>query len=286
MTSKASVRFIFLTILIDMIGLGLVIPILPDIVRRFSDDPAFISRYYGYFMSVYALMQFFASPILGTLSDRFGRRPILLVSLLGAGLDYILMACSPNLWILFIGRIISGLTGASMTVASSYIADVSDDSSRSANFGMIGAAFGIGFIIGPVLGGVLGSIGPAIPFFAAAFLNLVNFAFGYFVLPESLPVSARRNVMLAKLNPFGSIWQVLKPSPVSAFIWMYIMLYLAGQVHPSNWTIYTETKFGWTSFHVGLSLMVVGITIAFSQGFMTEIVIRRWGEIQALSRES
>jgi DHA1 family tetracycline resistance protein-like MFS transporter len=144
-SKKASVHFVFITILLDSLGIGLLIPVLPDVIRRFGTDPTFVNDYYGYFISVYALMQFVASPILGALADRFGRRPILLFSLLGAGLDYILMAFAPTLWILFLGRVISGLTGASMTVASSYMADVSDDSSRSANFGLIGAAWGVGF---------------------------------------------------------------------------------------------------------------------------------------------
>ena len=207
--SKASIVFIVITILLDAIGIGIVIPILPDVIRRFGSDPSFVSTYFGYFISVYALMQFLASPLLGSLSDRFGRRPVLLVSLLGAGLDYILMAFAPSMIFLFIGRIISGLTGASMTVASSYIADISDDHNRTSNFGLIGASFGVGFIVGPALGGFVGSYGHQWPFLLASFLSLSNFVFGLFILPESLPIDKRRNVEIARMNPFKSIGKIL-----------------------------------------------------------------------------
>ena len=175
--------FIFITILLDAIGIGIVIPILPEVIRRFGNNEIFVNTYFGYFISVYAFMLFIASPFLGYLSDRFGRRPVLLVALCGAGFDYLLMAFAPNLLILFIGRIFSGLSGASMSVAASYIADVSNDSNRTSNFGMIGAAFGVGFVVGPALGGLVGSFGHNWPFILAAGLSLTNFIFGYFVLP-------------------------------------------------------------------------------------------------------
>lgn len=257
-------------------------PVFPEVIRRFGHDPSFVNHYFGYFISVYALMQFLASPILGSLSDRFGRRPVLLVSLLGAGLDYILMALAPTMGILFAGRIISGLTGASMTVASSYMADISDDSNRSANFGMIGAAFGLGFIIGPGLGGLLGHYGYQAPFIGAAVLNLLNFVFGYFILPESLPAEHRRKILLGKLNPFHSLLKVLKPSAMGILVWVYMLVYLAGQSHPSIWTLYTQYKYGWTAFQVGLSLSAVGIMIAVGQGYLTRIVIPKLGEVRTL----
>ncbi len=278
----ASVQFIFITILLEWIGNGIVIPILPDVIRRFGHGPDFVNHYFGYFVSVYALMQFLASPVLGSLSDRFGRRPVLLFSLLGAGLDFILMAMAPNLAILFLGRIISGLTGAGMTVATSYIADVSEDHNRAANFGLIGAAIGLGFIIGPVLGGVFGNIHPLAPFWVAAVLNLINFAFGYFVLPESLPASQRRKISWRQLNAFASLKKVLRPSPVLGFIMVYFLSFLAGQVHPSIWTLYTQLKFQWTAFEVGLSLSVVGLSVAFCSGYLTRVLIPKWGEFKAL----
>lgn len=281
-SKSASVRFIFITVLLEWIGHGIVIPILPDVIRRFGHGPDFVNHYYGYFVSAYALMQFLMSPVLGSLSDRYGRRPVLLLSLLGAGLDFILMALAPNLWILFLGRIISGMTGAGITVASSYMADISDDSNRAANFGMIGAAIGLGFIIGPVLGGVFGNMGPLVPFWVAAGLNLINFAFGLFVLPESLPKEKRRLIQLKQLNPLSSLLKVLKPSPVIGLIWVYFFLYLAGQVHPSIWTLYTQLKFNWTAFEVGMSLSFVGLSIAFAQGYLTRVFIPKWGEYKAL----
>jgi DHA1 family tetracycline resistance protein-like MFS transporter len=276
-------KFIFSTILLDSVGLGLLIPVLPDVLRRFSSDPAVISQSYGYFIGLYALMQFLASPVLGSLSDRFGRRPILLVSLLGAGLDYIFMAFAPTLPLLFVGRVISGLTGASMTVAGSYMADISDDSNRSANFGVIGGAWGIGFVAGPALGGLLSGLGPKAPFLAAAALNLLNFCFGLFVLPESLDAAHRRELSLKKLNPFASLAKVLKPSPILPLVWVFFILFLAGQVHPINWTLYTELKFGWNARDVGWSLSLVGLCFGLSNVFLTRALIPKLGEARALS---
>lgn len=281
-TAKTSLSFIFATILLDCLGVGIIIPTLPDVVRRLTADPSAVNDYYGYFISSYAVMQFFASPVLGSLSDRFGRRPVLLVSLAGTALDYLMMAFAPNLILLFIGRMISGLSGASFTVATSYIADVSDDSNRAANFGLIGAAFGIGFIIGPMLGGFLGQWGPTFPFIGAAILNLLNFAFGLFVLPESLPPESRRPFGATGLNPFLSLKKVLRPSPILILIGAYGLQMLSSQVHPSIWVLYTEHRFEWTPFHVGLSLAFVGLTAVIVQGYLARLLIPRLGEERAL----
>lgn len=275
------VQFIFFTIFLDALGIGLLIPVLPDILRRFTQDPGEITRYYGYFLSAYAAMQFLASPILGSLSDRFGRRPVLLVSLLGAGIDYLFMAFAPSLVLLFIGRIISGLTGASMTVASSYMADISTDDDRSKNFGLIGAAWGLGFIIGPVLGGLFQQLGPSGPFLVAAALNIMNFGFGYFILPESLAKIHRRPLRWRGLNPFLSVIKILKPSPVTAAVWVYFLLFFAGQVHPVNWTLYTENRFGWTAWQVGISLAAVGVCNAATQALLPRYMIPRLGELKS-----
>jgi DHA1 family tetracycline resistance protein-like MFS transporter len=276
----AHLKFIFITIFIDMLGIGLIIPILPELIRHFVADPKDANQYFGYFISIYAFIQFFASPALGALSDRYGRRPVLLVSLLGAAIDYIVMAFSPTILILFIGRVIAGLSGASLTVASAYIADISDEKNRSANFGMIGAAFGLGFIVGPALGGLIGSYGWRYPFLAAAFLNFCNFLFGYFVLPESIKNGARRKIELKNLNPISSLTKILKSTDrhILGLIFIYTLLVFSNQVHPSNWTLYTQLKFGWSTRDVGLSLSVVGLSIAIVQGGLTRIIIPRLGE--------
>lgn len=277
-TSKKSIYFIFATIVLDMIGIGLIIPVLPDVIRRFISDPGEVSSVFGYFIATYAVMQFVASPILGALSDQFGRRPILLGSLLGAGIDYIFMAFAPSLSLLFVGRMISGLTGASMTVANSYIADVSDDSNRANNFGMIGAAFGIGFILGPIIGGLLGHFGPQMPFIGAAILNILNFLFGIFILPESLKIENRRKIQLGKINPFSTIAKTMRIPGMVVFVFTYALMFLAGNVHPSIWTLYTETKFGWNSIQVGVSLSFVGLIYGLSQSILTKKLVPLWGE--------
>lgn len=276
------IRLIFITMMIDMIGLGLMIPILPDLIRRFNDDPTFVSVYFGFFIASYALMQFFAAPVLGALSDRFGRRPILLLSLFGAGIDYIIMAFAPNLTILFIGRIIAGITGGSLTVANSYVADISTDENRAANFGLLGAAFGIGFIVGPLMGGLFGHIHPALPFLVAAAINLGNAALAYFFLPESLPRRARRRVAVAAINPFRLVIAILKPSPVLLLVVLYGALHLIQNVHPANWTLYTEHKFGWSPLDVGISLAAFGVIFAASQVLFTRYAVPRLGEKRAL----
>jgi DHA1 family tetracycline resistance protein-like MFS transporter len=281
--SQAKMTFIFVTILLDAIGIGLVIPILPEVIRRFGTNETFVSSYYGYFISIYAFMLFIASPFLGSLSDRFGRRPVLLMSLCGGGLDYLLMAFAPSLTILFIGRIISGLSGASMTVAASYIADVSTNENRTANFGMIGAAFGIGFVIGPAIGGLVGSFGHNWPFIIAAALSLTNFAFGLFVLPESLPESKRKlKIDRSKLNPFKSVINALFYSPTAILVWAYFLVNLAGQSHPSIWALYTNYKFGWSTLEIGISLTVVGLAFGTGQGVTTRIVVPKIGELKAV----
>lgn len=280
---KKTIWFIFVTVLIDAIGIGLLIPVFPAVMRRFLSDATAVSEYFGYFIGVYAFMQFFFSPVLGALSDKYGRKPILLISLAGAGLDYVFMAFAPTLPLLFVGRVIAGMTGANHTVASSYMADISDDRNRAANFGMIGAAWGLGFVLGPMLGGLLGTLGATAPFLAAAALNILNFLFGLFALPESLPPERRRHVDVKKLNPLRSIWSTLKPSPISGMAWIFFFLFVAGNVHPVNWTLYTQLKFQWTPFQVGMSLSFIGFMIALVQGGLTRIAIPRLGEGRAVT---
>lgn len=277
---QASIIFIFITIVLDMIGIGLIIPTLPDVMKRFVTSPDLVTQYFGYFISLYAFMQFIASPLLGAISDFFGRRSILLVSLFIAAIDYLLMAFAPTLQILFIGRIISGLTGANITVAMAYIADISTEENRSKNFGFIGAAFGLGFIIGPAIGGLIGSYGSQYPFILAAALNAINFLFGLFILPESLPIEKRNATFeIKKINPFYSLQKVIKNENLFQLLIVVFFLQLAGQTHPAIWTLYTESRFGWTADQVGISLAIVGILSAFAQGYLTGKLVPKFGEM-------
>lgn len=283
LNTNARIIFIFITILIDAIGIGLVSPILPDVIRKFGSDEAFVNTYFGYFISVYSLMLFIASPLLGALADKFGRRPILLIALCGAGLDYLLMAFAPNLTLLFIGRIVAGLSGASMTVAMSYIADVSNEKNRTSNFGMIGAAFGLGFIIGPAIGGIVGSYGHHWPFIIAALMSLTNFIFGVFILPESLPKDKRiKTITLKSLNPLNSVYNILFKSNYRALIWAFFLFQIAVQAHASVWSLYTHLKFGWTAMEIGLSLTFVGLFLSIGQGITTRIITPRIGDKKAI----
>lgn len=276
--NRARSVFIFATIAIDAIGLGIIIPVLPDVIRRFITDEGAISRTYGWFIATYALLQFLASPLLGNLADRFGRRPVLLMSLLGAAIDYLFMAYAPSLPLLWLGRLISGLTGASYSVASAYIADISNDSNRSKNFGIIGAGFGIGFILGPAIGGWVASYGPEYAFLTAGAFNLLNFAFGLFVLPESLPPERRRPLAIAALNPLRALGKVLGLPSIRSLVFVNTLLFFGGQTHPSIWTLYTQHRYGWTTKQVGFSLTVVGVLNALTQGGFTGVLVKRFGE--------
>jgi len=282
MRRQASLLFIFATIALDSIGLGIIIPVLPDVIRRFVSEPDRVSRTYGYFVAAYAVLQFLSSPLLGSLSDRFGRRPVLLVSLLGAGIDYVFMAFAPSLPLLFVGRVVSGVSGASFTVASAYIADISNDENRSKNFGVMGAGFGLGFILGPAIGGPLAGFGAAYPFLAAGAFNLLNLLFGVFVLPESLPRERRRKVELGSLNPLRSFRNTFAIPGIFGLLWVHVLLQLAGQTHPSIWTLYTQHRYGWSAAQVGLSLAAVGVMSAISQGALTGVIVKRFGEAKTL----
>jgi len=279
---KASLAFIFVTLALDSIGLGIVIPVLPDVVRRFVTDGASVSQVFGYFIAVYALLQFVSSPFLGRLSDRFGRRPVLLISLFGAGVDYVFMAFAPTLPLLFVGRLISGISGASYTVANAYIADISDDSNRSKNFGIIGAGFGLGFVLGPAIGGFLANQGVQYPFLAAAIFNFANCLFGLLILPESLPVESRREFDFRALNPFRSLRGLGRVQGMWMLVVTYFLMHLAGQTHPTMWTLYTNHKFNWGPTEIGLSLALVGVLSGISQGALTGPLVKRFGEQRVL----
>ncbi|MDH4460301.1 MAG: TCR/Tet family MFS transporter [Spirosomataceae bacterium] len=275
MSSKknAAIIFIFITLLIDVLGIGLIIPVLPALLQELTGKSlSEISQYSGWMMACYSIMQFIFSPIMGGLSDQYGRRPVILLSLFGFSLDYLLLAFAPNLAWLFVGRILAGITGASFTTASAYIADVSKPEDRSKNFGVIGAAFGIGFIIGPAVGGLLADMGLRMPFFAAAGLTLINFLYGYFILPESLKQENRRTFNWKRANPIGSLRNITKYPVILGLVGSFFFFNIAGQVHPSTWTFFTMKEFNWTSHDIGLSLAFVGLIIAIVQGGLNRII--------------
>lgn len=276
---KAAVGFIFITILIDVIGLGLIIPVVPRLIEELlqNSSTSLAAQYGGWLTFSYAIMQFTVSPILGNLSDQYGRRPVLLFSLFGFGLDYLFVAFAPSIAWLFVGRIIAGITGASITTASAYMADISTPENRAQNFGMIGAAFGLGFIIGPLLGGLLGEHGSRLPFFVAAGLALANWLYGYFVLPESLPKHLRRKFEWKRANPLGSLLQLRKYPSVAGLIGSLILIYLAAHSVQSNWSFVNIEKFKWTPKLIGISLGIVGFLIALVQGLLIRVINPRIG---------
>ena len=276
---KPALSFIFVTLVLDIIGIGLIIPILPKLVENFQGgDVAAASHTYGWLAALYSLMQFIFAPILGSLSDRFGRRPVILFSLLGSGLDYFLLAFAPNLAWFFAGRLIAGITGANITAATAYIADVSPPEKRAGNFGLIGAAFGIGFIAGPALGGLLGDINLRLPFLVAGGLTLLNWLYGFFVLPESLAPGNRRPFTWGRSNPVGSLLALRRHPVAAGLAGTFFLINLAHQALPSTWVLYTSYRYGWTSKQVGISLAIVGLMAGIVQGGLTRFVVRWLGE--------
>lgn len=279
----AALGFIFITLLIDVIGFGIIIPIMPDLLKELTGGTmSDISRYGGWLMFAFAIAQFFFSPLLGSLSDSVGRRPILLISLFGFSIDYLILALAPDLTWLFTGRIFAGITGASFTTASAYIADISPPEKRAQNFGMIGVAFGFGFILGPVLGGVLGQFGTRVPFYAAAILTALNWLYGFFILPESLPKENRRSFNWKRANPVGSLVNLKRYPLVLGLTVSFVLIYLAAHAVQSNWTFYTMEKFKWDQDMVGYSLGAVGVLVAVVQGGLTRVVNPRLGEKRSI----
>jgi DHA1 family tetracycline resistance protein-like MFS transporter len=268
----AALGFIFITLLVDVIGWGIIIPVIPALIEELiQGDISEAAKVGGWLTFSYAIVQFIFAPIIGNLSDKFGRRPIILMSLFGFSLDYVLLAFSPTITWLFIGRIIAGITGASITTASAYIADISTPENRAKNFGLIGAAFGLGFIIGPVIGGLLGQFGSRVPFYATAILCMLNFLYGYFILPESLPKENRRAFDIKRANPIGSFLHLKKYPKLIGLILAVFILYTASHAIQSNWSYFTMYQFDWDEKMVGLSLGAVGLLVGLVQG-----VLIRW----------
>jgi len=271
--------FILVTLLIDVTGLGIIIPVMPKLITHLTGGTmSDAARWGGWMTFSYAAMQFLCAPIMGALSDRYGRRPVLLASLFGFGLDYVFMAFAPTIGWLFLSRLIAGTMGASFTTASAYIADVSPPEKRAQNFGMIGAVFGLGFIVGPLVGGLLGPYGARVPFLASAGLTLLNWLYGFFVLPESLPRESRRKFEWIRANPIGALGNLRKYPVITGLVASLVLLYIAAHAVQSNWSYYTMEKFRWTERTVGISLTVVGIGVALVQGVLVRAVIPRLGQ--------
>ena len=280
-----ALAFIFVTILIDVIGLGIIIPVVPTLIRQLTGEGLSQAAVYsGWLTFAYAAAQFCFAPVMGGLSDKLGRRPVLLAALLGLGLDYVFLTFAPTLAWLFVGRVIAGITGASFTTATAYIADISTPEKRAQNFGMVGAAFGLGFIIGPAIGGLLAGFGSRVPFMVAAGLSLCNFLYGLFVLPESLTPDKRRPYRWARANPLTSLLRLTRyPTLTGLVLALLLLLYLAGSSIQSVWTFYTELKFGWTEHWVGISLAVIGLFSALVQGGLVRIAIPKLGLARAIA---
>jgi DHA1 family tetracycline resistance protein-like MFS transporter len=275
--------FIFLTLLIDVTGLGIIIPVMPDlIISILHCDVPHASVVSGWMMLAYSGMQFLFSPVLGGLSDRFGRRPILLCSLLAFGIDYFILGFANSIAFLFIGRFIAGITGASFTTATAYIADISTPETRAKNFGMVGAAFGLGFIIGPAIGGMLGSVGVRVPFFVAAGLSLLNVLYGYFVVPESLKPENRRKFEWKRANPLGSILRMRRYPMLIGLSMAFLLINLAGQSLPTTWAFFGKYQLKWDEGMIGVSLAVVGVGIAAVQGGLNRIIVPKLGERRSI----
>jgi len=264
---QAAIGFIFITMLIDITGWGIIIPVIPKLIKELiHGDISEAAKIGGWLTFAYAITQFIFAALVGNLSDKFGRRPIILISLFAFSMDYLLLAFAPTITWLFVGRIIAGITGASISTATAYIADVSTPENRAKNFGMIGAAFGLGFIIGPVIGGLLGQYGSRIPFYAAAILCLLNFLYGYFILPESLPDLNRRNFNIKRANPIGAFMNLKKYPTLIGIIVSLFLIYVASAAVEGNWSYFTMYKFGWNEKMVGISLGVVGLLVTLVQG--------------------
>jgi len=281
---RAAFAFIFITVLLDMMALGVAIPVLPPLVKSFmGGDTALAARIVGYFGFAWALMQFLFQPVLGGLSDRFGRRPVIILSNLGLGLDYVLMAAAPNLWFLFVGRLISGIAAATFSTASAYIADVTPPDRRAARFGLLGAAFGVGFVIGPAVSGFLVDISPRLPFWVAASLSIGNAAYGFFVLPESLSRARRASFVWRRSNPLGSLkW--LRSNPVLMRLALASFLQrLAHGSLPSMFVLYAGYRYHWDLKAIGLGMSAVGVSQMIVSGGLVRLAVARLGEKGALA---
>jgi len=277
-TKRGALGFILVTLTLNSMGIGLMMPVMPSLLTELTTLPVSdAARWGGALAVVYALMQFIFGPTLGNLSDRFGRRPVLLVSMFAMAVDYLIMAVSWNLAVLFIGRTLAGVSGATFSAASAYIADVSAKEDRAKNFGLIGAGFGVGFVLGPIIGGFLGEFGPRAPFYAAAAVSFLNFLFGWFVLPETLKTENQRAFAWRRANPLGALRQLALYPAVRTLLLAVFLFDIAHYVYPAVWSYYSAEVYGWTPGDIGLSLAFVGIGFAFVQGYLIRVLEPRLG---------
>ena len=283
MNARRALAFIFCTVLLDVMALGLMIPVLPTLVLGFmGGDTASAAEVFGVFATVWGLMQLLCSPLLGALSDRYGRRPVILISCLGLGLDYIFMAVAPSLALLLVGRVISGITAATISTAFAYIADVTQPDGRAKAFGIVGMAFGVGFVVGPAIGGLLGGFDPRLPFWVAAAASLLNAAFGWFVLPESLPQERRMAFAWKRANPVGSLNLLRSQRQLLGLAAVDFLASVAHQVLPSVFVLYAAYRYGWSETIVGLTLAFVGVCTMVVQGLLIGPIVGRLGARNAL----
>ncbi|MGR3721995.1 TCR/Tet family MFS transporter [Abyssibius alkaniclasticus] len=279
MKPKAGLAFAIATILLDAIGVGLIFPIMPDLMAEVgAGDIGSSAIWGGILISAYAVMQFLFSPLIGNLSDAFGRRGVLLLALAALTLDYLLMALAQTFWLLLIGRIVAGIAGATYSTVTAYLADISAPAEKAANFGLISAVFGVGFILGPALGGLLAGVDLRAPFYAAAVLSAANFAFGWFFLPESLPKAARRPFSLRKSSPFTALRDAFALPALRVPLTVFMLFELAAFVYPAVWAYFGKASFGWSTVTVGISLTAYGALLFVVQGGLLRVLVPRWGE--------
>ncbi len=277
---QAGMPFILVVVFIDVLGIGIALPVIPMLVGLYTPNRELQAYWYGLLVVAYGVMQFFCAPLLGALSDRFGRRPILLWSLLGLGLHFLLLGLAPSLALMLVARIIGGTAGASFSVANAYASDVTPPERRAKSFGLIGAAFGVGFIVGPMVGGLLGSIDLHLPFFAAGALSLINAAYGYFVVPESLPRGRRAPFALARANPFAALLTLARHREIGSLVAVFALVVLAQLLLQTTWVLYTHFRFDWGPKENGFALFCVGLVAATVQGGLLSPLLRRFGDVR------
>jgi len=277
---RAGLPFIFVVVFIDVLGIGIALPVLPMLVGEFTANRELQSYWYGGLVVIYGVMQFFCAPLLGALSDRFGRRPLLLWSLLGLGVHFLLLALAPTLALMFVARVVGGTAGASFAVANAYASDVTPPEQRAKGFGLIGAAFGLGFIFGPMIGGLLGSIDLRLPFYAAAALSLLNATYGFFIVPESLPRERRAPFTLKKANPFAALLTLGRHPEIGRLVVVFALVVLAQLILQTTWVLYTHFRFEWGPTKNGFALFLVGLVATVVQGALLGRLLRRFGDVR------